>query len=55
MAADQVLRDGVKKCIPPPPAQLPSIGAVYPLEEIAAAHRSLEHSGGFGKRVIQVA
>lgn len=32
----------------------PVIEAVYPLEEIAAAHRSLEKSGGFGNRVIQV-
>jgi len=34
---------------------VPVIEAVWPLEEIAAAHRSLEKSGGFGKRVIQVA
>jgi NADPH:quinone reductase-like Zn-dependent oxidoreductase len=34
---------------------VPVIEAVYPLEEIAAAHRSLERGGGFGKRVIQVA
>lgn len=33
---------------------VPVIEAVYPLEDIAAAHRSLENSGGFGKRVIQV-
>ena len=33
----------------------PVIGSVYPLDDIAAAHRSLETSGGFGKRVIQVA
>jgi NADPH:quinone reductase-like Zn-dependent oxidoreductase len=33
----------------------PVIEAVYPLDDIAAAHRSLEKSGGFGKRVIQVA
>jgi NADPH:quinone reductase-like Zn-dependent oxidoreductase len=33
----------------------PVIEAVYPLDHIAAAHRSLETSGGFGKRVIQVA
>jgi NADPH:quinone reductase-like Zn-dependent oxidoreductase len=33
----------------------PVIEAVYPLDDIAAAHRSLEQSGGFGKRVIQVA
>jgi NADPH:quinone reductase-like Zn-dependent oxidoreductase len=32
----------------------PVIEAVYPLDGIAAAHRSLEKSGGFGKRVIQV-
>jgi NADPH:quinone reductase-like Zn-dependent oxidoreductase len=32
----------------------PVIEAVYPLDDIAAAHRSLERSGGFGKRVIQV-
>ena len=32
----------------------PVIEAVYPLDDIAAAHRSLEKSGGFGKRVIQV-
>jgi NADPH:quinone reductase-like Zn-dependent oxidoreductase len=34
---------------------VPVIEAVYPLDDIAAAHRSLEKSGGFGKRVIQVA
>lgn len=34
---------------------VPVIEAIYPLEDIAAAHRSLEQSGGFGKRVIQVA
>jgi NADPH:quinone reductase-like Zn-dependent oxidoreductase len=34
---------------------VPVIDSDYPLEEIAAAHRSLERSGGFGKRVIQVA
>ena len=34
---------------------VPVIEAVYPLDEIAAAHRSLETSGGFGKRVVQVA
>lgn len=33
----------------------PIIDSVYPLDDIAAAHRSLETSGGFGKRVIQVA
>ena len=33
----------------------PVIEAVYPLDDIAAAHRSLEKSGGFGKRVIEVA
>jgi NADPH:quinone reductase-like Zn-dependent oxidoreductase len=33
----------------------PVIEAVYPLDDIAAAHRSLEESGGFGKRVVQVA
>jgi NADPH:quinone reductase-like Zn-dependent oxidoreductase len=33
---------------------VPVIEAVYPLDDIAAAHRSLEKSGGFGKRVIQV-
>jgi NADPH:quinone reductase-like Zn-dependent oxidoreductase len=33
----------------------PVIEAVYPLDDIVAAHRSLETSGGFGKRVIQVA
>jgi NADPH:quinone reductase-like Zn-dependent oxidoreductase len=33
----------------------PVIEAVYPLDDIAAAHRSLETSGGFGKRVIQLA
>jgi NADPH:quinone reductase-like Zn-dependent oxidoreductase len=33
----------------------PVIDSVYPLDDIAAAHRSLEKSGGFGKRVIQVA
>jgi NADPH:quinone reductase-like Zn-dependent oxidoreductase len=30
------------------------IDSVYPLDDIAAAHRSLEKSGGFGKRVVQV-
>ena len=34
---------------------VPVIEAVYPLDDIAAGHRSLEKSGGFGKRVIQVA
>jgi hypothetical protein len=34
---------------------IPVIEALYPLDDIAAAHRSLETSGGFGKRVIQVA
>ena len=33
----------------------PVIEAVFPLDDIAAAHRSLEASGGFGKRVLQVA
>jgi NADPH:quinone reductase-like Zn-dependent oxidoreductase len=33
---------------------VPVIEAVYALDDIAAAHRSLEKSGGFGKRVIQV-
>jgi NADPH:quinone reductase-like Zn-dependent oxidoreductase len=33
----------------------PVVDSVYPLDDIAAAHRSLEKSGGFGKRVIQVA
>ena len=33
---------------------VPVVEAVYPLEDIAAAHRSLENSGGFGKRVVQV-
>jgi NADPH:quinone reductase-like Zn-dependent oxidoreductase len=33
---------------------VPVIEAVWPLDDIAAAHRSLEKSGGFGKRVIQV-
>ncbi len=33
----------------------PVIEAVYPLDEIAAAHRSLQNSGGFGKRVIRIA
>jgi NADPH:quinone reductase-like Zn-dependent oxidoreductase len=36
-------------------AVTPVIEAVYPLDDIAAAHRSLEKSGGFGKRVIQIA
>jgi NADPH:quinone reductase-like Zn-dependent oxidoreductase len=36
-------------------AVTPVIDSVYPLDDIAAAHRSLETSGGFGKRVIQVA
>jgi NADPH:quinone reductase-like Zn-dependent oxidoreductase len=31
------------------------IETIFPLEEIAAAHRSLEKSGEFGKRVVQVA
>jgi NADPH:quinone reductase-like Zn-dependent oxidoreductase len=34
---------------------VPVIEAVYPLDDIVAAHRSLEKSGGFGKRVIEVA
>ena len=34
---------------------VPVIEAVFPLDDIAAAHRSLDKSGGFGKRVIQVA
>jgi NADPH:quinone reductase-like Zn-dependent oxidoreductase len=34
---------------------VPVIEAVFPLEETAAVHRSLEKSGGFGKRVVQVA
>jgi NADPH:quinone reductase-like Zn-dependent oxidoreductase len=33
----------------------PVIDSVYPLDDTAAAHGSLEKSGGFGKRVIQVA
>jgi len=33
----------------------PVVEAVYSLDDIATAHRSLEKSGGFGKRVIQVA
>lgn len=33
----------------------PVIDSVYPMDDIAAAHRSLEKSGGFVKRVIQVA
>ena len=33
---------------------VPVVEAVYSLDDIAAAHRSLEASGGFGKRVIQV-
>ena len=36
-------------------AVIPVIDSVYPLDDIAVAHRSLEKSGGFGKRVIQVA
>ncbi len=32
----------------------PVIDSVYPLDNIAAAHRSLQTSGGFGKRVIQI-
>jgi NADPH:quinone reductase-like Zn-dependent oxidoreductase len=32
----------------------PVIDSVYPLAGIAAAHRSLEQSGGFGKRVVEV-
>ncbi|MEU7852119.1 NAD(P)-dependent alcohol dehydrogenase, partial [Micromonospora parva] len=34
---------------------LPVVDSVYPLEDIATAHRSMEKSGGFGKRVIQMA
>jgi NADPH:quinone reductase-like Zn-dependent oxidoreductase len=34
---------------------VPVIDSVYSLDDIAAAHRSLEASGGFGKRVIRVA
>jgi hypothetical protein len=30
------------------------IEAVYPLDKITAAHLSLEKSGGFGKRVVQI-
>ena len=33
----------------------PVIEAVYSLDNIVAAHRSAETSGGFGKRVIRVA
>jgi len=33
----------------------PVTGAVYSLDDIAVAHRALETSGGFGKRVIQIA
>jgi hypothetical protein len=33
----------------------PVIDSAYSLDDITAAHRSLETSGGFGKRVIQVA
>lgn len=33
---------------------VPVIDSVYSLDDIAAAHRSLEASGGFGKRIIQV-
>ena len=32
----------------------PVVGQVYALEEIAAAHRSLEAGGGRGKRVVQI-
>lgn len=32
----------------------PVIDSRYLLNDIAAAHRSLEHSGGFGKRVIEI-
>jgi NADPH:quinone reductase-like Zn-dependent oxidoreductase len=32
----------------------PVIDSVYPLADIAAAHRSLEQSGGFGKRVVEI-
>jgi NADPH:quinone reductase-like Zn-dependent oxidoreductase len=34
---------------------IPVVDSVYPLDDIAAAHRSLEKSGGFGKRVIEIA
>ena len=33
---------------------IPVIDSVYPLDDIVAAHRSLEKSGGFGKRVIEI-
>ena len=32
----------------------PVVEGYYALEDIAAAHRALEHGGGFGKRVIKV-
>jgi NADPH:quinone reductase-like Zn-dependent oxidoreductase len=34
---------------------IPVIDSVYSLDDIAAAHRSLETSAGFGKRVVQIA
>jgi NADPH:quinone reductase-like Zn-dependent oxidoreductase len=33
---------------------VPVIDSVYSLDDIAAAHRSLEAGGGFGKRVVQI-
>jgi NADPH:quinone reductase-like Zn-dependent oxidoreductase len=36
-------------------AVIPVVDSVYPLDDIVTAHRSLEASGGFGKRVVQVA
>jgi NADPH:quinone reductase-like Zn-dependent oxidoreductase len=34
---------------------VPVIEAIYPLDEIAAAHRAQEQGGGFGKRVLRIA
>jgi NADPH:quinone reductase-like Zn-dependent oxidoreductase len=36
-------------------AVVPVVEAVYPLEDIAAAHRAQEQGDGFGKRVVQIA
>ncbi len=32
----------------------PIIDSIYPLSDIAGAHRSLEAGGGRGKRIIQI-
>jgi NADPH:quinone reductase-like Zn-dependent oxidoreductase len=36
-------------------AVTPTIDSVYPVQDIASAHRSVEAGGGFGKRVIRLA